>query len=447
MVGLVAASSCVPIDLTTYCDRNPNAPACLPDGGSDIDGGAEARVPDTDGSAEEAGADADLGACTPDARACAGEILRTCEGGRWTERICELGCERGGCNRVVDFQGASAGEGFCVAVSDGQVRCWGSNADGTPSVGKRAFRRPSRVNGISGAVQVGAGETYFAARLNDGSVVWWGRHPGLRQVEWIAPTKVPGLTGVLELSVGDWHMCGKLSGGTLRCWGDGRFGQLADGTTSNSFPPQYATVSVSPGANSIVAGYQKTFVVTAAGAEGWGGNNSGSLGGPPLADAVTSPVKSFAGALDVAIGGIFACARRSGGDIACAGGNSYGSLGRGDTIDSSTPVAVAGLSGVKQVVAGWFHACALGADSTVSCWGGNEYGALGTPGITQATQPLRVSGLSDVRRLASAGHTTCALQNDEVTILCWGANSAGSVGADLDPATTPIVATPSKVRW
>jgi len=58
--------------------------------------------------------------------------------------------------------------------------------------------------------------------------------------------------------------------------------------------------------------------------------------------------------------------------------------------DSSTPVAVRGLTGVKAIVAGSGRTCALVSDGSVKCWASNEFGQLDNGNSTNSNAQLTV---------------------------------------------------------
>jgi alpha-tubulin suppressor-like RCC1 family protein len=48
---------------------------------------------------------------------------------------------------------------------------------------------------------------------------------------------VAGITGATQISAGGIHSCAVVSGGAVKCWGYNGFGELGDGSTSNSYLP------------------------------------------------------------------------------------------------------------------------------------------------------------------------------------------------------------------
>jgi alpha-tubulin suppressor-like RCC1 family protein len=57
------------------------------------------------------------------------------------------------------------------------------------------------------------------------------------------------------------------------------------------------------------------------------------------------------------------------------------------------PVDVLSISDVVQVSTGYQSTCALRRDGAVYCWGGNEWGQLGNGTSVDSTTPARVTSL------------------------------------------------------
>jgi alpha-tubulin suppressor-like RCC1 family protein len=116
---------------------------------------------------------------------------------------------------------------------------------------------------------------------------------------------------------------------------------------------------------------------------------------------------------------------------------SQGLLGDGDGVDtmSATLVQVSGISTATAIAAGDGHACALLADQTVKCWGDNTYGQLGVDvdddgGVGASLVPVAVTGLTNVIAIAAGSVHTCALIQGG-TVKCWGSNNEGELGTSL----------------
>jgi alpha-tubulin suppressor-like RCC1 family protein len=132
----------------------------------------------------------------------------------------------------------------CALLSGGGMKCWGDNAWGKLGNGEATERHiPSDVDGLGGAVKaIAAGANHTCALLTDGGVKCWGK------IAWdeendtysLLPIYVNGLTGgMTALATGSDsdHTCALTSTGVVKCWGDNTFGQLGDGTTTDSFVP------------------------------------------------------------------------------------------------------------------------------------------------------------------------------------------------------------------
>jgi len=163
------------------------------------------------------------------------------------------------------------------------------------------------------------------------------------------------LTGAVAIAAGAYHTCALLSDGSAKCWGENQFGQLGNGSTTDTTTP---------------------VAVCATGAT------------PPC----TPPFSTLNGAVAIAAGGSksdpfvghgHTCALLSDGSAQCWGENGSGQLGNGTTTNSALPVTVSTVSNGVAIAAGWVHTCVLLSDGTARCWGYNANGGLGDGTTTQ----------------------------------------------------------------
>src|SRR6185312_5500112 len=126
--------------------------------------------------------------------------------------------------------GVGAGRA-CVIDDDRSVKCWGSNISdstiGTLLIGEplAEARRPETVDGVTGARQISVSYDHQCVLQDNGTVTCWGDNYsgqlGLPASGPQAPQVVPGLTGVIEVRAGDGYTCVRLGvDGSVECFGD-----------------------------------------------------------------------------------------------------------------------------------------------------------------------------------------------------------------------------------
>ncbi len=185
----------------------------------------------------------------------------------------------------------SAGdEHACALTSAGGVECWGKNYYGqlgdNGATGYDAFSSvPVAVSGLSSGVSaISSGGDHTCALTGTGAVDCWGDDAEGQLGDGTTtsspvPVPVSGLSsGVRAISAGEDHTCALTNAGAVECWGDNTDGELADGMTGNSSVPVEVN-GLSSAVSAITTGYDDTCALTGTGGvECWGYNGYGELG-------------------------------------------------------------------------------------------------------------------------------------------------------------------------
>ena len=343
--------------------------------------------------------------------------------------------------------------------ADGTVWAWGGNDYGQLGDGTEEPRgRPVRVTGLTDVVKIAGGTAHSVAVKSDGSVWAWGNNDFGQLGVWTSTEKsmpavpVPGMTDITALSGGGDHLLALDSDGTLWSWGSNSYGQLGDGTTSDS--DTAVAVSGMTDVTDIACGFNHNLALRTDGTVwAWGKNNKGQLGDGSTEDSSTpAAVSNLSDIVSIAAGYEHSLAVQADGTVWAWGSNSYGQLGDLNLSDSSTPVRVRCLTDIVAVAAGGDHNMALKADGTVWDWGYNGaccYNEGDYDRYDQSAPPYALDGLVDVVSIAAGSAHGVALKGDG-TVWAWGSNYGYQLGVvtriedsdSLSPAfsSTPVYA-------
>jgi alpha-tubulin suppressor-like RCC1 family protein len=294
-----------------------------------------------------------------------------------------------------DVMAVAAGDRFSCALSTaGGVKCWGNNAFGQLGDGTTANRtRPVDVVGLANGTTAIAARGEHACALAAGTVKCWGANINGQlgdgsTTNRTTPVDVAGLTGISSIVSGGEHTCALSSAGNVTCWGWNNKGQLGDGTTTDRAIPT-SVAGLSGRVSAISAGGRHTCALMASGGvECWGFGEFGQLGDGTSTDS-SAPVDVIGLTSDVAtitLGGNLSCGLTTDAGVTCWGLDLVG-----DDRFTATPAEISALSGSTEVVtAGFYHVCAIKLDGVVTCWGGNDTGQLGNGTTVDSSVPTDV---------------------------------------------------------
>ncbi len=339
-------------------------------------------------------------------------------------------------------QMALGGGHTCVRTKQGDVFCWGRNANG--QLGVMTFEGqsevPVKVPLPGKATLLAAGTYHTCAVTEDGALHCWGRGDdgqiGTGALEDALQPVTLGIQGVVRLALGEQHTCAVAARqgeiGDLYCWGSGGLGQT--GVISQTLTVPFM---LRGGVGEVAAGAFHTCFLDEDGLTlCMGSNTDGECGiSGPVGMVVTPQKPEGLGerpATRVYAGGRSGCVETDG-NLRCWGDNSTGQLGLGFASDSELGTEVPLPAGeLRGVALGTTHTCALLADAPF-CWGDNFSGQLGvaTPGIHEPT-PL---GLLGVRAIGAGSVHSCAYVSPS-EIYCWGTNAFGQLG-NGEASSTP----------
>ena len=347
---------------------------------------------------------------------------------------------------------ANGGYHSCALMGSGpeagQVRCWGYNGSGQLGDGTTTSASTSvLVSGLNNVSQISLGYYHSCALMGSGPEAgqvrcwgynYYGQLGDGTITNSLTSVLVSGLSNIIQIAMGTHDSCALMGSGPeagqVRCWGYNGSGQLGDSTTIDRTTP--VLVSGLSNVSQITTGsYHSCALVESSQVRCWGRNNDGELGdGTTMYRTTPVPVKQELKE-QIAVGREHSCSLSKAGQVRCWGYNGNGQLGDGTRTTRLTSVLVSGLNNVSQIALGDYHSCAVigsGPEAgQVRCWGYNNNGQLGDGTTTNSNTPVLVSGLNNVSQIALGYTHSCAVigsGSEAGQVRCWGSNYNGQLG-------------------
>ncbi len=231
------------------------------------------------------------------------------------------------------------------------------------------------------------------------------------------PRQMSGLTGVTQIAAGGGQYYVLKSDGTVWAWGRNQYSDLGDGTTTE----RHAPVQVQGLSNIVqIAGRESSGTALRSDGTAWRwGTDFRGL------NATAVQMKGLTGVVQVAPGSLHELYLKSDGTVWAAGFNTYGQLGDATNNYSLNLVQVKGLTNVVQVIAYANNSAALTSDGTVWTWGNNDSGQIGDGTTNSRNTPF--AAFTGAVQVSIGNAHTIALKSDG-TVWGWGNNPNGELG-------------------
>ncbi len=298
---------------------------------------------------------------------------------------------------VTDIQMSSMGA--MARLESGQLFCWGACMKATPNTTSLTSQyTPALMAGINDIVYFEMAHWHVCGEKSNGDIVCWGRNAnatlGNGNENLDGNYTHNSFGNITHLGTGYYmsgggHTCALADNDDVWCWGLNKRGQAGqtngdactDGDCVKS--PQKVDGLENLDLIYLDSSNATNCVVTHLGEVWcWGQNTNGQLGnGNQTHTAVPQQVLGLNGVQikTVSMGSGHACALSELGKVYCWGSNTYwNQVGDSSDVNQLQAVLVPGLPlPATQVAARTEHTCALLEDKNVWCWGANSKGQSG----------------------------------------------------------------------
>jgi hypothetical protein len=364
---------------------------------------------------------------------------------------------------VLGFASISAGQQHtCGVTTDNRALCWGRNVSGQLGQAGANSALPSQVEGARVWTGLAAGHRNTCGITEDDDAYCWGNNEysqvgnGTSSVREDQPAAVSNGLSFARLAVSlgfsttsstldqGFVNCGVTTTGQGYCWGDGRYGQIGNGSIAEQ--PVPAAVSGGLTFGSVAAGAMHSCgIITTGEPYCWGVNANGQLGignssGADLCEGLVCTTTPTAAATprvfdsgSIAVGTDHSCGLSEGLAL-CWGANRFGALGDGTSTARTSPVLVAGSRLFSLLSAGDAMTCGLTPEGDTYCWGRSS-----GPGLPRTNLlPTLVSGGFRFQQIDAGGGHACGIIASGAAY-CWGSNASGQLGTgNLISTFTPL---------
>ncbi len=330
---------------------------------------------------------------------------------------------------LTDWSKVSAGYDHTAAIkTDGIMWAWGHNNNGALGDGTYVDK--------SSPIQVGAITNWSDVVTGQGTTF------GLYQVGTnLISVNVSGGTTGLTTSGGPITSTGTITlGGTLAV-ASGGTGQATANAAFNALVPSQSTNSGKYlTTNGSTTSWATVIAPSAAlSIYSWGNNSYGQLGdGTNVSTSSPTQISMNVAWKQFSAGYRYVGTVKTDGTIWTSGQNNFGQLGDGTTVLKSSPIQVGALTDWNTIYCGYYATFAVKNTGTLWAWGSGTSGQLGDGTTISKSSPIQVGALTNWKQISNCEDSTMAVKTDG-TLWAWGYNSSGQLGdSTLISKSSPI---------